>query len=63
MGADVKDSWAVGSGPPDFRKFLQDGGSSNLTFWRGELGDVPSDREDPGWVTTQGGLLSGKNES
>ena len=52
VGPDVEDYRAVGSGPPDPRKFLQGGGSSKTTVRRRVLGDVSSDREEPGRVST-----------
>ena len=63
VGADVMNSRAGGSGPPDFGKFLQCGASSNATVRSGVLGDVPSDREDPGRVPPQGGPPAGKMQA
>ena len=58
--ADVEDYRQGGSGPPDSGKFLLVSVSSNPTVCHGVLGDVPSDWEDPGKVTPQGGPLYGK---
>ena len=46
---------------PDFWNFLQVGGSSDPTVWRGVLGDILLYHEDPGQVSSQGGLLTEKD--
>ena len=53
MDADVKDSRAGGSRPPDIGKFLQVGGSSDPSVQRRFLGGVQLDRGDPGGVSPQ----------
>ena len=58
---DIEYNRAGGSGPPDFGEFLQSGGSSNPNVWHGDLGDVPSDWEDPGKILPQSGSPSRKN--
>ena len=54
MGVDVEDYRLGGREPLNFRKFLQGGGSRKPTVWRGVMGDLSSDQEDPGRVPPQG---------
>ena len=61
VSADVNYYQSGGIEPPEFLNFIQGSGSSDPTVWRGVMGDVSSDREDPGQVPPQVGSLDEKN--
>ena len=63
MGKDVKCFRAEGIIPQDVREILQGGGARDTPVCRLIASDVPSDWEDPGRVSPQGGPSAGKGSA
>ena len=63
VGADVEDFGAGGIRPAYFWDFLQGSGLINPPVWCRVMGDIPSDLEDPGQFSPQGGLPYKKYEA
>ena len=57
----LQDFWSGGVRPLNLRHFLQGDSLGKPTFWIGDLGDDPQDREDPRQIPPQGGPPSGGN--